>query len=64
MANENNRYGDAFEVSEGGQFSSGTLALMKLAKALFYLMTVLIGIMLIYFFTLGGFFIVIGALVN
>ena len=58
MANENNRYGDAFEVSEGGQFSSGTLALMKLAKALFYLMTVLIGIMLIYFFTLGGFFIV------
>ena len=61
MANENNRYGDAFGTSsDGGQFSTGTAALLKLAKALFYLMTTVIVIMMIWFFTFGGSFIVDG----
>lgn len=58
MDNEKNRYGDMFGASDGGQFSSGTTALLKLAKALFYLLAIVIGIMLIWFFTLGGSFIV------
>ena len=47
MANENNRYGDAFGASDGGQFSTGTAALLKLAKALFYLLTTVIVILII-----------------
>ena len=61
MANENNRYGDAFGASsDGGQFSTGTAALLKLARALFYLMTTVIGIMIFWFFAFGGSFIVDG----
>ena len=61
MANENNRYGEALgSVSDGGQFSTGTTALLKLAKALFYLMTGIIVIMIIWFFTFGGAVIVDG----
>ena len=60
MANENNRYGDAFGASDGGQFSTGTAALLKLAKALFYLLTTVIVIMIIWFFTFGGAVIVDG----
>lgn len=60
MANDNNRYGDAFGASDGGHFSSGTAALLKLAKALFYLMTTVIVIMIVWFFTFGGSFIVDG----
>ena len=60
MANENNRYGEFAAASDGGQFSTGTAALLKLAKALFYLMTIIIGIMIIWFFTLGGAVIVDG----
>ena len=60
MANENNRYGDAFGASDGGQFSTGTAALLKLAKALFYLLTTIIVIMIIWFFTFGGAVIVDG----
>ncbi|MBO7147082.1 MAG: hypothetical protein J6W81_04985 [Lentisphaeria bacterium] len=58
MDNNKNRYEGSFGTQENGQFYSGTAALMKLAKALFYLMTVVIVIMLIWFFTLGGSFIV------
>ena len=60
MANENNRYGEAIGASDGGQFSTGTAALLKLAKALFYLMTTVIVIMIIWFFTFGGAVIVDG----
>ncbi len=61
MANENNRYGAAFGTSsDGGQFSTGTAALLKLAKALFYLMTTVIAVMIAWFFTVGGSFIVDG----
>ncbi|OQA82651.1 MAG: Modulator of FtsH protease HflK [Lentisphaerae bacterium ADurb.Bin242] len=58
MENNRNRYDEMLGVPDGGQFSSGTAALLKLAKALFYLLTIGIGIMLVWFFTLGGFFIV------
>ena len=60
MANEYNRYEDAPGASDGGQFSTGTAALLKLAKALFYLMTTVIVIMIIWFFTFGGAVIVDG----
>ena len=60
MANENNRYGDAIGAADGGQFSTGTAALLKLAKALFYLLTTVIVIMIIWFFTFGGAVIVDG----
>ena len=61
MSNENNRYEGTFTASsDGGQFSTGTAALLKLAKALFYLMTTIIVIMIIWFFTFGGAVIVDG----
>ena len=60
MANEYNRYGDAPSVADGGQFSTGTAALLKLAKALFCLLTTVIVIMIIWFFTFGGAVIVDG----
>jgi len=60
MANENNRYGDAVGAADGGQFSTGTAALLKLAKALFCLLTTVIVIMIIWFFTFGGAVIVDG----
>ena len=61
MPNETNRYEGTFTASsDGGQFSTGTAALLKLAKALFYLMTTIIVIMIIWFFTFGGAVIVDG----
>ena len=60
MANEYNRYGDAPGAADGGQFSTGTAALLKLAKALFCLLTTVIVIMIIWFFTFGGAVIVDG----
>jgi len=60
MSNENNRFRDAAGVSDSGQFSTGTAALMKLAKALFYLMTAIIVVMIIWFITFGGAVIVDG----
>lgn len=55
---DKDRYGNMFGSADGGQLSSGTAALLKLAKALFYLLTIVIALMLIWFFTLGGSFIV------
>ncbi|MBO4648038.1 MAG: hypothetical protein J5806_07770 [Lentisphaeria bacterium] len=60
MSNENNRFRDAVAASDSGQFSTGTAALLKLAKALFYLMTAIIVVMIIWFITFGGAVIVDG----
>ena len=61
MPNVNNRYEEVIGAADGGgQFSTGTAALLKLAKALFYLMTTIIVIMIIWFFTFGGAVIVAG----
>lgn len=45
-------------AGEGGQFSQGISALSKMLKVAFKLLTVIIILMLAYFFTLGGLFIV------
>ncbi len=55
---ENNRYQNTPDSSESGQFSQGMIAVSRLFKVFFTLLTVVIGLMLIWFFTLGGFFIV------
>ena len=46
------------DTGDGGQFSQGITALSKMLKIAFRLLTVIIILMLVYFFTLGGLFIV------
>ncbi len=46
------------DAGDGGQFSQGITALSKMLKVAFRLLTGIIILMLIYFFTLGGLFIV------
>ena len=46
------------DTGDGGQFSQGINALSKMLKIAFRLLTVIIILMLVYFFTLGGLFIV------
>lgn len=56
MENENRELTEAEKVREDGMFSSGMDMLVKSLKAVFILLTVLIAVLLIWFFTFSGFF--------
>ena len=56
MENDNKELIQAKNVSEDGVFSSGMDMLVKSLKAVFILLSVLITILLIWFFTFSGFF--------
>ena len=57
MENDN-RYQNAMDTADSGQFSQGMLAVSRMFKVFFTLLTIVIGLMVVWFFTLGGFFIV------
>ena len=57
MENDN-RYQNAVDTADSGQFSQGMLAVSRMFKVFFTLLTIVIGLMVVWFFTLGGFFIV------
>ena len=57
MENDN-RYQNAMDTADSGQFSQGMLAVSRMFKLFFTLLTIVIGLMVVWFFTLGGFFIV------
>ena len=56
MENDN-RYQNAMDTADSGQFSQGMLAVSRMFKVFFTLLTIVIGLMVVWFFTLGGFFI-------
>ena len=57
MENDN-RYQNAMDTADSGQFSQGMLAVSRMFKVFFTLLTIIIALMVVWFFTLGGFFIV------
>ena len=57
MENDN-RFQNAMDAADSGQFSQGMQAVSRMFKVFFTLLTVIIGLMVVWFFTLGGFFIV------